>query len=74
MPVSMGNLKYEKGDRLRTKVGFIHAFSSEDELRSEFEEGGFKIIHIYKPRETDKSRALWEGSAILQKHIVNLVD
>lgn len=45
----LGNTRYEKGDMLWGNVEFIHAFLSEDAVRSEFEEGGFEIIHIDIP-------------------------
>jgi SAM-dependent methyltransferase len=44
--LSMGNLWYEKGDMLWNNVEFIHAFSSEQELQSEFEAGGFDLISL----------------------------
>jgi len=31
------------------ELEFIHRFSSEDDLRSEFREGGFEIVHIRIP-------------------------
>ena len=42
--LTWGNLGYEKGDMLWANMEFIHAFSSEDELRSEFENGGFETL------------------------------
>ena len=46
---TLGNLWYEKGDMLWGDVEFIHAFSSEDELRSEFKNGGFEVVHLHIP-------------------------
>ncbi|MEA3326028.1 MAG: class I SAM-dependent methyltransferase, partial [Chloroflexota bacterium] len=43
---TLGNTKYEKGDMLHLNVEFLHAFSEEDTLRSELEEGGFEVVHI----------------------------
>ncbi|MCK4823612.1 class I SAM-dependent methyltransferase [bacterium] len=59
--LTLGNLWYEKGDMLWGNAEFIHAFSSENELRSEFEEGGFETIHI------DISREKVRGGAVLKK-------
>lgn len=58
--ISLGNLWYEKGDMLWGNVEFIHAFPSEDMLRSEFEEGGFQVIKI------DVSEGSVRGGAILR--------
>lgn len=58
--LTLGNLWYEKGDILWGNVEFIHSFSSENTLRSEFEEGGFKVIKINIPEEGIR------GSAILR--------
>ena len=41
--ITLGNLHYEKGDMI-FNYSFAHAFSSEDEIRSELEEGGFNTI------------------------------
>jgi SAM-dependent methyltransferase len=59
--VTLGNLEYEKGDMLWAGVEFIHAFSSEERLRSEFEDGGFEICHVHSPKHEG------EGEAILRK-------
>lgn len=60
--LTLGNLWYEKGDMLLGDVEFIHAFSSEDELRSEFEEGGFEIVYLHTHEET-----LWGGAVLKRK-------
>jgi len=44
--LSMGNLSYESGDLLWLNVEFLHAFSSEDLIRSELEEGGFTSVNV----------------------------
>jgi len=44
--VTLGNLQYEKGDTVSRTLGFAHFFRSEDELRSELEEGGFEVLHL----------------------------
>jgi hypothetical protein len=41
-----GYLSYERGDHLLGKNQFMHVFSSEAELRSEFEAGGFNILRF----------------------------
>jgi 2-polyprenyl-3-methyl-5-hydroxy-6-metoxy-1,4-benzoquinol methylase len=64
--LTLGNLAYEKGDILWQNVEFIHIFSSEDNLRSEFEEGGFKAKKIYLPNDSVR------GQAILRKPIDNM--
>lgn len=43
---TLGNLAYEEGDMLWCNIEFIHAFKSEEELRSELEEGGLSVIRI----------------------------
>ena len=42
----IGNRAYEDGDRLWLNVEFVHVFRSEEEVRSELEEGGLDIVHI----------------------------
>jgi SAM-dependent methyltransferase len=64
--LTLGNLTYERGDILWQNVEFIHIFSSEDNLRSEFEEGGFKATKIYLPNDSVR------GQAILRKVIDNM--
>lgn len=51
--LTLGNRLYEPGDMLLHNIEFIHAFSSEESIRSEFTEGGFKVIqfHTYKGRK-----------------------
>ncbi len=46
-----GNLSYEKGDELFALGVFTHAFSAEDELRSEFQEGGFEVDYLEFPQK-----------------------
>ena len=59
--LTLGNFWYEKGDMLWGNVVFIHAFTSEDELRTEFEEGGFEVLYI------DISEENVNGGAVLKK-------
>jgi 2-polyprenyl-3-methyl-5-hydroxy-6-metoxy-1,4-benzoquinol methylase len=58
--ITLGNLWYEKGDMLWGGAEFIHGFSSEDELRREFQEGGFEVNYIHLPE------GIW-GGAVLRK-------
>ena len=57
--LTMGNLWYEEGDTLWGNVEFVHAFSSEAVLRSEFAEGGFEPLHLEIPEST------MQGGAVL---------
>ena len=41
--LTLGNLSYEPGDVLWLNSEFLHHFQSEDELRSEFAAGGFRV-------------------------------
>ncbi|KYK37943.1 MAG: hypothetical protein AYK18_08720 [Theionarchaea archaeon DG-70] len=59
--LTMGNFWYEKGDILWGNVEFIHGFSSDDKLRSEFKEGGFTVLHMHIPQ--GKIR----GGAVMRK-------
>ena len=59
--MTLGNLSYEKGDMLWHNLEFIHAFSSEQALCSEFEDANFKVEHIQIPEEHMK------GGAVLTK-------
>jgi SAM-dependent methyltransferase len=59
--LTLGNLWYEKGDTLSNNKEFIHAFSQEDEVRSEFAEGGFEVIHLHIAEE------ILIGGAVLRK-------
>jgi SAM-dependent methyltransferase len=59
--LTLGNLCYEKGDMLWHNAEFIHAFSSETELRSEFQGDGFELVHIHIPEQGIM------GGAVLRK-------
>jgi 2-polyprenyl-3-methyl-5-hydroxy-6-metoxy-1,4-benzoquinol methylase len=50
--ITLGNLTYEPGDMLWGNGEFIHAFSSEEEIRREFAEGGFEVdtMHFWQDR------------------------
>ena len=41
--LTLGNTRYEPGDTLWFNIEFVHAFSSEQEVRSELEEGGLVV-------------------------------
>jgi SAM-dependent methyltransferase len=62
--LTLGDLWYEKGDMLWAEVEFIHAFTSENELRAEFEEGGFDVVHLDIPQTGIR------GGAVLVKRDV----
>ena len=47
--LTLGNLQYEPGDLLWQHEEFLHAFSSEAELKSEFAERGFAVLHLHIP-------------------------
>jgi len=59
--LTMGNLQYESGDMLWGNVEFVHAFSSQDALRSELTEGGFEVVHI------KISNQMMMGGALLKR-------
>jgi 2-polyprenyl-3-methyl-5-hydroxy-6-metoxy-1,4-benzoquinol methylase len=59
----LGNLWYEKGDTLSNNMEFIHAFSQEDEIRSEFAEVGLEVLHLHIAEET------LLGGAVLKKSL-----
>ncbi len=59
--LTLGNIHYEKGDMIWRESEFIHTFWSEELLRSEFEQSGFRVVELNIPRNS-----LW-GSAILRK-------
>lgn len=60
---TLGNLAYEEGDMLWGHVEFIHAFTSEDAVRSELEEGGLSVARI----RTDPTSI--RGSAVCTKNL-----
>lgn len=56
-----GNLSFEPGDMLFMNREFSHVFSSESQLREEFEEGGFRVEEMLLPRSGNR------GGAVLKK-------
>ncbi len=48
--LTLGNLWYEPGDILWQNAEFLHAFSSETDLSSEFKEGGFVALDFLIPK------------------------
>lgn len=60
--ITLGNRSYEHGDMLLNNVEFIHAFSSENDLRTEFAAGGFDVVWLNIPTDS-----LGRGEALLQK-------
>lgn len=60
--LTLGNFWYEKGDMLWGNSEFLHAFTSEDKLRAEFEAGGFKVISIHLNEITRRAGAVLQKS------------
>jgi SAM-dependent methyltransferase len=60
--LTLGNRSYERGDILWGNVEFIHAFSSESDLLSEFAAGGFSMAWMNIPTDGQI-----RGEALLQK-------
>jgi ubiquinone/menaquinone biosynthesis C-methylase UbiE len=56
--LTLGNLQYEKGDMLWHNLEFIHAFSSEQDLQSEFQEAQFKVEYIQTSEENIRGGAV----------------
>lgn len=56
--LSLGNLAYETGDVLWGNQEFLHVFSSEVALRSEWQEGGFDAIDIRAPSGATRGAAM----------------
>jgi hypothetical protein len=56
--LTLGNLSYETGDVIWGGVEFIHAFSSEAELKSEFRAGGFTVLNLLIPQSGVEGGAL----------------
>jgi 2-polyprenyl-3-methyl-5-hydroxy-6-metoxy-1,4-benzoquinol methylase len=59
--LTLGNLWHEQGDMLWYNTEFLRAFSSEEEVRSEFAEGGFEVLHLCIAEE------ILLGGAVLRK-------
>ena len=47
--LTLGNLSYERGDRLLSGLEFAHYFRDEQEIRGELEGGGFEVVHLSLP-------------------------
>jgi len=59
--LTLGNLSYERGDRLAPNGEFLHIFGSEGEVRSEFERAGFEVVALNFAAGTAR------GGAVLKK-------
>jgi len=59
--LTLGNFDFEKGDMLWDNKQFIHAFFSEENIRSEFNEAGLEVLDIFI--QDDNRR----GGAVLRK-------
>jgi 2-polyprenyl-3-methyl-5-hydroxy-6-metoxy-1,4-benzoquinol methylase len=62
--LTLGNLTYEPGDMLWGNLEFIHQFSSENELVSEFTQAGFQVSWLNLPNVRNL-----RGQALLQKPV-----
>lgn len=60
--LTLGNRTYEPGDRLWANTEFNHAFSSENDLTTEFSAAGFQVAWLNIPADTQRC-----GGVILQK-------
>jgi hypothetical protein len=47
--LTLGNLSYARGDRLAAGSEFAHFFGGADEVRSEFEAAGFRVLELTLP-------------------------
>jgi SAM-dependent methyltransferase len=56
--LTRGNLGYEPGDILWLKKEFLHGFDTEAEVISEFEAGGFRVLHLITRPSEDEAGAL----------------
>lgn len=56
--ITLGNLAYEDGDMLWGGIEFIHAFTSEEMVRSELEEGGLCVQRIETDPDSIQGRAV----------------
>lgn len=56
--LTLGNFSYEKGDLLKNNQEFLHAFSNQDDLRSEFSEAGFEVLRFVFPDASHNAGAL----------------
>jgi ubiquinone/menaquinone biosynthesis C-methylase UbiE len=57
----LGNTAFEEGDILWGNIEFVHIFTSEDQVRSELEEGGLSVIRV----QTEPNS--FRGGAICKK-------
>lgn len=48
--LTLGNLSYEKGDRLAAGIEFAHYFATDEEIRSEFLSAGFEVVELNAPQ------------------------
>jgi ubiquinone/menaquinone biosynthesis C-methylase UbiE len=56
--LTLGNLQYENGDVLWKETEFMHLFSSEEEIKREFERRGFEVNYVHIPNDGIRGEAL----------------
>jgi len=56
--LTWGNIHYEDGDTLFQNAEFIHEFSTEQKLKDEFKQGGFKVDYVRVSRQFMRGRAI----------------
>ncbi|MCU0486455.1 MAG: class I SAM-dependent methyltransferase [Anaerolineales bacterium] len=61
--ITLGNLAYEEGDILWLKVEFIHAFATQESIRSELEAGGLCVLRMQTSANSTR------GNAVCQKNL-----
>lgn len=62
--LTLGNTGFENGDILFGTLEFRHAFCAEQDLRTEFDAGGFEILHL------NVFDGMMRGGAVLYKRTV----
>ena len=62
--MTLGNLRYEKGDIISRGFEFLHVFSSVEELAFEVESGGFEIVKI----NISKRPMAWSLALLIKKN------
>ena len=61
--LTLGNLSHENGDGLWGESEFVHAFPSEEAVKSEFSQAGFTVAHFHVPTGSIRAGAILRKSA-----------